>query len=255
MNDEGAANPEGIFMLKMLAEDGDFESQKSLAYMYYEGKDINKNIEQSLFWSNVALFNVECDEEEMLTINSRIGYILMDQKDYEAALKKFKFILDSCKLDSKAKDDVQLSIADVYYCLEEDCKAAEIYEQIIEGSIITDDTRLYIYKKLSGIYMNKKDFKLATEILNKSTKLKVSLDGDILNSIGFANEMSGDFSKALQYYTLASEKNCDYANLNLGYMYENEIGVKKDHDKAFMYYEKGKDSLEEWRISRDKFAK
>ena len=38
MNDEGALNPDGVSMLKMLAEDGDFDSQNSLLVMYSSGE-------------------------------------------------------------------------------------------------------------------------------------------------------------------------------------------------------------------------
>lgn len=49
MDNECTANPELISMLKMLAEDGDFKSQKVLAHMYFEGENLTKNMEQSLF--------------------------------------------------------------------------------------------------------------------------------------------------------------------------------------------------------------
>lgn len=103
IDDEGAKNPEGFTMLKEMAENGDFECQKNLSYMYYEADGVNRNLEQSLFWANVAISSMECTDEEKLTIDSRIGYILMNQKDYECSLKKFKSILDSHKLMRKQK--------------------------------------------------------------------------------------------------------------------------------------------------------
>ena len=255
MDNEGAINSELISMLKMLAEDGDFESQKSLSYMYYEGEGLDKNIEKSLFWANFAISNIECNKEEMLTINIRIGYILMNQKDYEGSLKKFIFILNSDDVDLKIKNEINISIADIYYDIKEYYKAEEIYNNIInkQDPDITDNTRIYIYIRLGHIYMNKKDFSKAIDILNKGIKLGTPSDKNILNSIGFANEMYGNFIKAFEYYSLASTKGSIYSNLNLGYLYENGIGVEKDHDKALMYYEKGKDHLEEWKISRDNY--
>lgn len=254
---EGVANPEVIYMLKTLAEDGDFESQKYLSHIYFEGEGVNKNMDESLFWANVSLSSVECDEEERFVISSRIGHILMEQRDYEGALKKFKEVYEYDKLDSERKDMINISIADVYYCLKEDCEAVKIYEYIItkDNSAITDDTRNYIYEKLSSIYMHKKEFKPAIEMLKKSIKLKAPSDGNNLNSIGFANEMLGNFDKAFKYYMLASAKNYNYAHLNLGYMHENGLYIEKNKSEAFLYYEKGKDSLEEWKISRDKFSK
>lgn len=145
----------------------------------------------------------------------------------------------------------------MYYYLQDDSKAIEIYDYLLnkEDSSITDDARCNIYVKLACIHMHKRDYKLAAETFSKSTKLNVKLDAGILNTIGFVNEMSENFITAFQYYTLSSEKNYDYAHLNLAYMYEKGIYIEKDQDKASMYYQKGKDSLEEWRASRDKFSK
>ena len=256
MDNEGAVNPEGVFMLKMLAEDGDFESQKNLSHMYFEGEGLIKNMDQSLFWSNVCISNPLCNEEELLTINIRIVHILMTQKDYKGALNKFTFIFDSCKLKPLAQNAVHIYIADAYYYLKDD-KATEIYEYIVNNkhSIMEQNDLIYIYEKLSSIYVNKKDFIRSLEVLHKSIKLTTDPDDNVLNSIGFVNEMSGNFNDAFKYYLLASEKNNTYANLNLAYLYDLGLGIEKDDDKASMYYEKGKDRLEEWKMAREKFTK
>ena len=255
MDNEGAANPELVSMLKMLAEDGDFESQKMLAYMYYEGEGFNENINESLFWSNVCISNIECNKEEMLTLNIRIGYILRKQKNYDGALEKFNSILNSDDVDTKTKEEINISIADIYYDVKDDFKAEEIYNNIINKQDITNEKKIYIYKRLSHIYMNKRDFKKAIDILEEGIKLTNPPDENILNSFGFANEMYGNFTKAFEYYSLASIKGSIYGNLNLGYLYNSGLGVEKNLIKALMYYEKEKDSLEEWKISREKFDK
>lgn len=255
MDNEGAVNQELVSMLKMLAEDGDFESQKMLAYMYYEGEGLNENINESLFWSNVCISNIECNKEEMLTLNIRIGYILRKQKNYEGALEKFNSILNSDDIDTKTKEELNISIADTYYDMRDDFKADEIYNNIINKQDITNETKVYIYKRLSHIYMNKRDFKKAIDILDEGIKLSNPPDENILNTFGFANELYGNFTKAFEYYLKASIKGSIYANLNLAYLYDHGLGVEKDDHKALMYYEKEKDSLEEWKISRDKFTK
>lgn len=256
MDNEGAINPELVFMLKMLAEDNDFESQKTLSYMYFEGEGLNKDIDKSLFWSNVCLSNELCNEEEMLIINLRIGHILMVQKDYKGALEKYIFLFDSGKLNPGIKNAVHICIADAYYYLKDD-RATEIYEYIINNQhlAIGDYNIIFIYERLGSIYVNKKDFKQAIEILNKGLKLGTPPDSNFLNSLGFAYEMSENFNLAFKYYLLASEKNNAYANLNLAYLYENGLNVDKNIDKASMYYEKGKKCLEEWKMAREKFIK
>jgi len=255
MDNEGAVNPEGFFMLKMMAEGGDFESQKSLAYMYFQGEDINQNIDQSLFWSNVAISHEECNEEEMLTISSRIGEIFMIHKDYEGALKKFTFIFESANLDPLMKDHAHAAIADAHYHLK-DGKAMEIYEYIVnrQHPVVADDIKKYSYGRLGTIYMEKKDFKEAIGAFHKRVGPEKQADAIHLNSLGYANEMYGNFNEARKYYLLASEKGSLFANLNLGYLYDNGLGVEADSSKAFMYYEKGADCLEEWRTAREKFG-
>lgn len=174
----------------------------------------------------------------------------MTQKDYEGALNKYKFIFDSGKLNLRNKNLAHICVADAYYSLKDD-RAIEIYEYIINNQYSDDYDVKYICERVCSFYMNKKDFKSTIKILHKGIKLITTPDGNILNSIGFAYEMSGNFDLAFKYYLLASEENNSYANLNLGYLYEN---VEKDNDKAFIYYEKGKGCLEEWKMAREKFS-
>jgi len=75
----------------------------------------------------------------------------------------------------------------------------------------------------------------------------------VWNNIGFANEMCGIYDEALKYYSLSANKNCSFANLNIGFLYDNGLGVEKNTEIASSYYEKGKESLESWQLSREKY--
>lgn len=281
-NIEGTQNKELIMMLTVLATDGDFESQKMLSYIYFEGECINKNIDLSLHWSNLAIDNKECNKQELTTISIRIGEIFIMQKKYSEALEQFMSILEFPDLDISTQDIVNISIADVYYILNDD-KYLEIYESIAnrQWPVIEINLKKLVYRTLSIIYMNKRYFKKAIEIYHRRIALNLRTqnhilsdesqsrlnnsstkpddthidDSNIFNNLGFANEMLENYSDAHMYYLLAIEKNCSYsfANLNLGYLYDMGLGVEKDAKKAFTYYEKGNDSLEEWKIIREKF--
>jgi TPR repeat protein len=56
--------------------------------------------------------------------------------------------------------------------------------------------------------------------------------------------------EALMYYMLSSSKGCLFADLNLGYMYENGLGVPIDLVTAAKHYEKGKSELSRWKEAR-----
>lgn len=112
--------------------------------------------------------------------------------------------------------------------------------------------------------MEKKYFEKAIEIFHRRIALKNSsaedkdtdiYDSNIYNNLGFANEMFKNYTEAHKYYLLASDEGCSnsFANLNLGYLYDNGLGVEKDVNKALVYYEKGHDRLEEWNAVREKF--
>ena len=111
--------------------------------------------------------------------------------------------------------------------------------------------------------MKRKNFKKAIEEFTSSICLKNSYelksnsvdDFSILNNIGYAHEMCENFGDALKYYILASEKGCAFATLNIGYLYDNGLGVEKDTDKAFIYYEKEKNHFERWNESRKSNSK
>ena len=58
-NEDNAKNPEGLAMFKILAEDGDLEIQTSLAFMYFLGDGVDKNLDKSLGWCERILKNPE----------------------------------------------------------------------------------------------------------------------------------------------------------------------------------------------------
>lgn len=237
MNNEGAQNEELIDMLKMLGGTNDLESQITLAYMYFHGEGIDKNLDMSLFWCNLVLVHDECDDETRLEIEFRIGKIYLDQKRYTEGLNHLTELYEKCK-----NDRILIYIADAHFALG-DGKDVEIYESLTTKQLDNDDIK-YINGRLGYIYMTRRDFSKAIIWLTKS-----EMNSYTLNNLGFANEMLKNFSQAHNYYLQSAEKNYAFANLNLGYLYDNGLGVEKDTDKAFLYYEKGSDELEEWKLS------
>ena len=215
MDDEGAANPDGVSMLKMLAEDGDFASQNSLLVMYGNGEGISKNLDKSLYWANLAVVNKECNYEDKIGVHFHIGHIFMEQKKYNDALKNYTFIFEYENIEQKLKIFAYLCMADAHNLLQDD-KDVEIYENIINKyCLLIDKNHAYhIHLKLGGIYMKRKNFKKAIEEFTSSICLKNSYelksnsvdDFSILNNIGYAHEMCENFGDALKYYILASKK-------------------------------------------------
>jgi hypothetical protein len=130
MQSENTTNPELIDMLKVMAETGDYESQKSLAYIYFEGEGVKKDIDLSLHYSQISIENSECIDEEKAVILDRIGMIFIEKKDYEHALKLFTNAFDLCK-DAKQKDHLYFSIADTHRILKND-EYEDMFKHIIE---------------------------------------------------------------------------------------------------------------------------
>lgn len=259
---EGAENSELVLMLKTMAENNDFESQKNLAYMYFRGEGINKNMDLALFWFNIASAHIECDREEKLTINIAIGKLYIAQQNYAQSLQKFTDLFELPNLLQDIKDEIHLYIAELHGLLNDGSgKDIEIYEYFTNRTHpkVYDNAMKYSNMRMGDHYMTKKDFNQAIISYNKSNGLKIFSEehADIItrsiNNIGYANEMCGNFSEAHKYYTLASEKDYLFSTLNLGYLYENGLGVEKDMDKALEYYEKGASCLDEWKRAREAY--
>lgn len=225
--------------------------------MYFEGESINKNMDLSLHWSNLAIMHNECDDEELLTINFRICKILCNQKKYKELLKKATSMIESKNLSQINKDRCNIIIVDAHYFLK-DGQDIEILKQLSgrQYPILEDTILKCVHEKLGNFYMENKNFKEAIDEYNKLIKLK-EIDSHFYNNLGFAEEMCKNFDNAFRYYKLAlekesliSEKTSSFANFNLGYLYDNGLGVDKDS----MHYQKGEKYLDEWEISREKFS-
>ena len=49
---------------------------------------------------------------------------------------------------------------------------------------------------------------------------------------------------------MSASQNNKFSFCNLGYLYQNGIGVEKNEDKAAEYFDKGKEVLENWKNAR-----
>ena len=80
INEDDAKNPEGLNMLKMLAEEGDLEAQTNLVFMYFTGDGVNQNLDKSLGWCERILKNPKGESINLNAIYSTTGEIYMKQK-------------------------------------------------------------------------------------------------------------------------------------------------------------------------------
>jgi hypothetical protein len=258
--DEGVINSECFEFVKMMAETGDFISQSNLANMYYEGEGVNKNLNQSLRWSKLAVENEECNEEEEMLITIRITKILFSQKNYKEALEKSNVVFGFKNLKQEFKDSVQIDIAIMHTDLK-DGEDLKIYEYLINRKVpvIKDDAVKFILEKLGFIYLTNKEFEKCIASFTKSLEIKTNYDlhgayvANIYNSIGYANELIKNYEEAHKFYLIGIDKGSVYSNLNLGFLYEKGLGVDVDAEKACEYYSKGSDRIEEWSMAREKF--
>jgi len=250
---EASSNNELICMLKEMANNEDFESQKMLAHIYYEGEGVKVDLDLSFYWSKEAVSHKECNQEEYIVINRRIAHIYRKQKKYDDALKIYNHLFELPHLDQDKKDHIHMIIADINFCLKNYTIGEEIFLYFINRKLPKVDKNIleHSYQNLSVIYLERKDFQNALDMTNH-----LSEDDDIfINGKGFIHELMGDYQQAHRCYLLSANKNNKFAQLNLAYLYDNGLGVDKDHEKAFIYYEKAQDAIEEWSISREKHSK
>lgn len=256
MQDNNTLNLEALDMLKAMADGDDFESQCTLAYIYYEGEGVNKDFDISLYWSNKIIMHKECDEEVLFNVTYRMGIIHCEKEEYEDALSKFTFIFESKTSSQDSKDNCALRIAHITKVTDVP-KAIILYENLVTRSnppvvkeVLADACNI-----LGGLYLYKKELDKSIIIYNKSVELMGINETFpiILNNLGYAYEMHGLYEEAHKYYLLASEKDYLFAHLNLANLYDKGYGVEMDLDKACLYFEKGGDKLMEWNMAREQF--
>ena len=76
------------------------------------------------------------------------------------------------------------------------------------------------------------------EIAEKAKSGSVVSQGILGHNYLCGHGTAPNYEEALNWLTLAADKGVAQALFNLGYMYENGLGVQKDEIKAIEYYEK-----------------
>ena len=130
----------------------------------------------------------------------------------------------------------------------------ELYEKALEFKKINDIDNYYIYMTMSANY----NYKLAEDELENDYKLKLHVKQNHSNTIKFyevtknysysanyfgymydsGQDITQDYSKAIELYEVAIAKGNAYAMSNLGIIYGNGEGVIQDHNKAKELYER-----------------
>lgn len=271
---EGLSNPEGVAMLKTLAENGDFESQVMLAHMYHSGEGVAMDLDESLYWCGECLKHSDCGDEKYLNITYCAANNHYCKKEYKQALQLYESIYEKIP-DIRFKDKVYMQIARTHWELEDD-QDLPIYEYFIgktdiintEDKNIKDEYASYIGLSNYRLgmhclsqkeYLRSIDYLLQTIIINPVFKKNNNLGTDdcefvanVYNNVGYACEMLGKYKLAVMYYSQSSKKGCKFADLNLWHVYGSGIVGIRDEAKAATHYELGKDSLEEWLEARSK---
>lgn len=70
------------------------------------------------------------------------------------------------------------------------------------------------------------------------------------NDLGYILETEEKYKEALDWYLRAAAQNCSRSCLNIGYLYQNGLGVKKNDEEAKKWFKKGEADLEEWKKTR-----
>lgn len=132
--------------------------------------------------------------------------------------------------------DALAKIQGSYICSKETGEFASVVDTLIDKlRKMADAGDPFACFEMDGIYNSGYTItqEEANKYLNKSSELG---NNDATFWIARRAEIVEDYNNAIKYYERASKNGHPIAQCNLGYMYENGIGVDKNIKKAFNFY-------------------
>lgn len=149
------------------------------------------------------------------------------------------YLVDSLNLEELSDGDLQLldSALYIYHNVKNDT------DQLNALTIITENMMDDDWEKYNLFIKNKLEQKLANNLDKSLKKIYLKYLGDVLNNIGYINNIHGDLFNALKYHnkslkireTIGDKKGVTNSLTNLGIIYRKQ----GDIIKALEYYHKG----------------
>ena len=243
---EADNTPAHIKKIESQAILGDFTAQFELAERYQQGSGVEKNIEQSMKYYQMA-----ADQQDLRALYM-LGILYMEGKDIPADYTKGMAILEDAAFKGNAQ--AQYALARIYEQGYADATGKTVVEPHLEKAIS-------MYQLASSNDYGQAQFRLAellarekptvissASIQKRAQLIKTLYQGAVSGGVtqaalplAFFNAMDNDPAKQkLAFEVATKEANADSipAALLLGLMYDRGIAVDADHDEAMSWYKK-----------------
>lgn len=223
-------------------------AKAAIAYLYKEGKGIDKDENKALSLFSDAISDIDTDAllnsaeiiyaDEARSIVGEMYYNgdIGGEPDYTTAMEFF---------DIAAKTNNTVAYNDIGYMylngegIEQDYdKALEYYQKSADlGDRIGIHQLGYMYQYGCGV---DQDYSKSIEYYEKAAELGYARSYNQIGLMYYNGEgVAQDYSKAQEYFELAVQGNDGYGFNNLGMMYLYGDGVEQDYKKAAEYFEDG----------------
>jgi TPR repeat protein len=217
--------------LIMKAESGDVIAQGTLSDMYFAGKGVEQNYQESIKWLRKAADGGLANAQFSMGL-LYCGHMGMFQRDIEKAIQYFM------KAAVQGHPQAENEIGNAYYYGSGMPKNMPEAEKWYQMAVQQGEPNAMV--GLSQIYFDKGRIDEAIQLISKSASLGNAVAMDNL-AFCYMEGKGIKVDKEMAVYWLKKSVDCGYAKAfaNLAYCYMRGEGIERDYKKMFELYKKG----------------
>lgn len=217
----------GQALLTRAAELGYPQAQFKLAWRYDDGEGVTKNVDSAMHWYRRAA------ESGVTDAQLNLG-VLLEGLDTPDSLNEAVFWLGLAAEEGETK--AMTVLASIYFrgphAIDQDMdKACLLLEQAIQCGDVAAKHLLYVIKGAPGL-SSTGDTDLPDDAAAVLECAQDATDAMAYLNIARAKLCSGEYAEAAYWLEIAAEQGVVYAQVELGAMYLDGLGVERDRDKA-----------------------
>lgn len=202
---------QAAYWYRKAADQGDMSAQASLGYLYFDGKGLTQDYSQAVYWFRKAADQGEPDAMFNLAFCYYRGNGV--SQDYKQAAYWYEKAAEEGHMDAQAR--IAGMYSDGEGVSEDHVKAVKWYTLAAEQGHFLSQNRLIIYYT-EGTHISR-DYTKAAYWCAKLSEYVVDADENII--------------KAVTYDIFIANAQCQ-----LGYFYENGLGVPQNYEQAIALY-------------------